>query len=128
MGIKSSQEITIRYSERHISDTSSVSGTWKLAVTGLSVQLGVLHGLMQNESLPLNGQCVKGRWQHPLQVCALQQSSSSRALGGRESSLSTAFLPGLGSYQLWHAPRSDGGWRNCKGEATEASCRQHHLF
>lgn len=57
MGIKSSQEITIRYSERHISDTSSVSGTWKLAFTGLCVHLGALHSLMQNESLPLKAVC-----------------------------------------------------------------------
>lgn len=94
----------------------------KASFPGLYVHLGALHGLMQNESLPLNGQGVKGRWQHPpadlCLVAELQGSWPHR----RQPLHHTA--PNLSSYQVWHAPKV----MEAGGETTEASCRRHHLF
>lgn len=67
------------------------------------MHLGALHGLMQNESLPLNGQGVKGRWQHlPADLCLVAERQGSWP-HRRQPLHHTA--PSLGSYQLWRAPR-----------------------
>lgn len=113
-----------------MSDTFSAPGACKLVFQVCMRKPWCTRCLLcKKQSLHLKGKGVKGRWQHPpADLCWAVELQLRGLLAAEEAAPHChAAPPTWGPYQE-HAPRSAGGWSDCRGEATEASHGLHHLF